>query len=155
VAKQGAYALLADAATIQIRPARQEDYDAVRAMHAAMSADHLYLRFFTVSKLAPDQEARRVCLGPAPDHATLLAVLDGEVIGCGTVERGDADCGSAEIAPAVADGMHGRGVGPLLLEHLVSAARSRGIRAFTAQTLAETGRCCGCSRARVFRCTAP
>lgn len=143
MAKQGAYALLADAATIQIRPARQEDYDAVRAMHAAMSADHLYLRFFTVSKLAPDQEARRVCLGPAPDHATLLAVLDGEVIGCGTFERGDADCGSAEIAPAVADGMHGLG-GPQPGDprlHRADAGRDRPmLRVFAGA---------------VFRCTAP
>src|SRR5690242_20125186 len=58
VAEQSAYALLADGTTILIRPARQEDYKAVRDMHAAMSADDLYLRFFTVSKLAPDQEAR-------------------------------------------------------------------------------------------------
>jgi len=140
VAEQGAYALLADGTMIQIRPARQQDYDAVRDMHTAMSTDHLYLRFFTVSKLAPDQEARRVCREPAPDHAALLAVLDGEVIGCGSFERGDADGGSAEIALAVADGMHGRGIGTLLLEHLVSVARSRGIRVFTAQTLAENTR---------------
>jgi len=137
VAEQDAYALLADGTTILIRPAGLQDYGAVRDMHAATSADDLYLRFFTVSKLAPDQEARRVCREPGPDHAALLAVLDGEVIGCGSFECGDADCGSAEIALAVADGMHGRGVGTLLLEHLVRVARSRGIRAFTAQTLPE------------------
>jgi acyl-CoA synthetase (NDP forming)/GNAT superfamily N-acetyltransferase len=136
VAEQGAYALLADGTTILIRPARQEDCDAVRDMHAAMSADDRYLRFFTFSKLVPDQEARRVCRAPGPDHAALLAVLDGEVIGCGSFECGDAGCESAEIALAAADGMHGRGVGTLLLEHLVSVARGRGIRAFTAQTLA-------------------
>ena len=50
-----------------------------------MSPDNLYLRFFTVSKLAPEQEGRRVCREPAPDHAALLAVLDGEVVGCGYV----------------------------------------------------------------------
>jgi acyl-CoA synthetase (NDP forming)/GNAT superfamily N-acetyltransferase len=137
VTGQGAYALLADGTTILIRSARPQDYDAVRDMHAAMSADDRYLRFFTFSKLVPDQEARRVCRAPGPDHAALLAVLDGEVIGCGSFECGDADRVSAEIALAVADGMHGCGVGTLLLEHLVSVARSRGIRAFTAQTLAE------------------
>ena len=61
IAEQGAYALLADGTTILIRSARHEDYDAVRDMHAAMSEDHQYLRFFTVSKLAPDREARRLC----------------------------------------------------------------------------------------------
>ena len=38
---------------------------------------------------------------------------------------------------AVADEMHSRGVGTLLLEHLISLARSRGVRAFTAETLVE------------------
>jgi hypothetical protein len=59
-------------------------------MHATMSADNLYLRFFSASKLAPEEEARRICREPAPDHAALLALLDGEVVGCGSVERGDA-----------------------------------------------------------------
>ena len=38
---------------------------------------------------------------------------------------------------AVADDMHNRGVGTLLLEHLISLARGRGVRAFTAETLSE------------------
>ena len=33
--------------------------------------------------------------------------------------------------------MHHRGIGMLLLEHLVSMARGRGFRAFTAETLSE------------------
>ena len=33
--------------------------------------------------------------------------------------------------------MHNRGIGTLLLEHLVSLARSRGLRTFTAETLNE------------------
>jgi Acetyltransferase (GNAT) family. len=46
--------------------------------------------------------------------------------------------GFAEIAFAVPDRMHGRGgVATLLLEHLVSLARSRGLRGFTAETLSE------------------
>jgi hypothetical protein len=40
------YALLADGTTIEIRPATPGDYDAVKAMHAAMSPDNSYLRFF-------------------------------------------------------------------------------------------------------------
>jgi succinyl-CoA synthetase alpha subunit len=38
---------------------------------------------------------------------------------------------------AVADDLHNRGIGMLLLEHLVSLARGRGYRAFTAETLSE------------------
>ena len=35
------------------------------------------------------------------------------------------------------DDMHGRGIATLLLEHLVSAGRGRGLRAFTAGALPE------------------
>ncbi|HLI39123.1 MAG TPA: GNAT family N-acetyltransferase, partial [Streptosporangiaceae bacterium] len=38
---------------------------------------------------------------------------------------------------AVADRMHGQGIATLLLEHLVSLARSRGVRSFTAEILPE------------------
>jgi len=132
-----AYALLTDGTTIEIRPARPGDFDAVRDMHAKMSPDNLYLRFFSFSAVAAEREARRICREPAPDHAALLAVLDGEVVGCSSYECADDGSRSAEVAMAVADEMHSRGAGTLLLEHLISLARSRGVHAFTAETLVE------------------
>ena len=133
-AEGSVYALLADGTTIEIRSAAPDDCQAVKAMHEAMSPDSTYLRFFNLSPLAAEKEARRVCREPEPGHASLLALLDGEIIGVATYEAvGD----TAEIAFAVADRMHEHGAATLLLEHLVSLARSRGIRAFTAQTLAE------------------
>ena len=132
-----AYALLTDGTTIEIRPARPGDFDAVRDMHAKMSPDNLYLRFFSFGAVAADREARRICREPAPDHAALLAVLDGEVVGCSSYECADDGSRSAEVAMAVADEMHSRGAGTLLLEHLISLARSRGVHAFTAETLVE------------------
>ena len=136
-AEDSTYALLTDGATIEIRPARPADFAAVREMHANISPDNLYLRFFSVSPLAAEQEARRICREPGPDHAALLAVLDGEVVGCGTYERAGTGSRSAEVAFTVADELHRHGIGTLLLEHLVSLARGRGFRAFTAETLSE------------------
>ena len=136
-AEDSAYALLSDGATIEIRAARPEDFDAVRDMHAKMSPDNLYLRFFSMSPLVAEQEARRICREPGPDHAALLALLDGELVGCGTYEQAGVGSGSAEVAFTVADDLHNRGVGMLLLEHLVSLGRGRGFRAFTAETLSE------------------
>jgi len=132
-----AYALLTDGTTIEIRPARPDDFDAVRDMHAKMSPENLYLRFFSVSRIAAEGEARRVCREPAPDHGALLAVLEGQVVGCGSYEVADDGSRSAEVAMAVADDMHRRGVGTLLLEHLVSLARGQGVRTFVAETLTE------------------
>jgi len=131
------YALLTDGTTIEIRPARPDDFDAVRDLHAKMSPENLYLRFFSMSRAAGEQEARRICREPSPDHAALLAVLDGRVIGCGAYEVAGDGSRSAEVAMTVADDMHNRGVGTLLLEHLVSLAVSREVRTFVAETLTE------------------
>ena len=136
-AEDSAYALLIDGVTIEIRAARPEDFDAVRDVHAKMSPDNLYLRFFSMSPLAAEQEARRICREPGPDHAALLAVLDGEVVGCGTYEQAGTGSRSAEVAFTVADDLQNRGIGMLLLEHLVSLGRGRGFRSFTAETLSE------------------
>ena len=97
-AEDSAYALLADGTTVQIRPARPEDFAAVRDLHAKLSPDNLYLRFFSLSPLAAEREARRICRKPGPDHAALLAVLDGKVVGCGTHERLGVGSQSAEVA---------------------------------------------------------
>ena len=135
-----AYALLADGSTIEIRLAGPADFDAVKAMHEAMSPDSAYMRFFNISRLAAETEARRLTRPPRPGHVALLALSADEVVGCASygVPAGATDPGSvADIAFAVADHMHHRGIATLLLEHLVSYARSHQITVFTAQTLSE------------------
>ena len=59
------------------------------------------------------------------------------MVGCAGYEVVGDGSGSAELAMAVADDMHNRGVGTLLLEHMISLARGRGVRAFVAETLIE------------------
>src|SRR5436190_19201972 len=130
------FALLIDGSTIEIRPATPQDTEAVRAMHAALSPRNAYLRFFSLSPLNAEREARRVCRPPGPGHAALLAWLEGELAGVASYEPGGTP-GTAEIALAVPDHLHGRGIGTLLLEHLVAMARQRKLQAFTAVTLAE------------------
>jgi len=131
------YALLADGRTVEIRQAARTDYAAVKAMHEAMSPNNAYLRFFSLSRLAAEQEARRISREPGSDHAALLAVFDGEVVGVASFEVAPDDGKTAEVAFAVADTMHHRGIATLLLEHLVSAARARQLEALTAETLQE------------------
>jgi acyl-CoA synthetase (NDP forming)/GNAT superfamily N-acetyltransferase len=137
LAASSVYALLADGRTVQIRPAAEADFAAVKAMHEAMSPDNAYLRFFSLSRLAAEQEARRVTREPGPGHAALLAVFGGQVVGLASFEVGPAGGRTAEVAFAVADTMHHRGIATLLLEHLVSLARARQLEALTAETLPE------------------
>jgi acyl-CoA synthetase (NDP forming)/GNAT superfamily N-acetyltransferase len=138
------YALLSDGTTAQIRQAAPDDFDAVKIMHEAMSPENAYLRFFSLTREMAEREAQRICREPGPDHAALLAVYDGKVVGVASYEVADASGRSgrqagqtAEVAFAVADTMHHRGIATLLLEHLVSLARARQITTFTADTLCE------------------
>src|SRR5215469_14037100 len=69
----GVYALLIDGTTVLIRQARPQDEEAVRQMHAQMSPENMYLRFFSLSKLSSAREARRVTRPAGPGHCALLA----------------------------------------------------------------------------------
>src|SRR6516165_4241324 len=91
------YALLADGTTIEIRPVGVTDFDAVRDMHAAMSPDNIYLRFFSMSRMAAEREAGRICREPAAGHGALLAWLGGDLIGVASYEARESP-GTAEIA---------------------------------------------------------
>ena len=128
------YALLADGTTMIIRPAGPGDFDAVKGLHEAMSPQSLYFRFFTMSRVAAEREARRVCREAGPDHGALLGLLGDELVGMASYEL-LSGLQEAEIALAVADGMHERGIATLLLEHTVSVARACGVRVLTAEAL--------------------
>jgi GNAT superfamily N-acetyltransferase len=136
MAGAGTYALLTDGSTVEIRPASPADAGAVQAMHAQMSPGNLYLRFFSLSPHSARREAERVTRPPDAYHAALLAWLGGRLVGVASYEPTPVP-GTAEVAFAVSDDMHHRGIATLLLEHLVSLARRRGLAAFTATTLLE------------------
>jgi len=128
------YALLADGTTLTIRAAGPEDYEPVRQLHEAMSPDNLYFRFFSASQVSAEREARRVCLEGGPGLVALLGLLGDEVVGVASYEL-TADPAAAEVALAVADDMHRHGIATLLLEHLVSLARARGVKVLVADVL--------------------
>ncbi|WP_055569254.1 bifunctional GNAT family N-acetyltransferase/acetate--CoA ligase family protein [Streptomyces atriruber] len=131
-----AHALLADGTTVCIRTTRPGDHAQLRGLYEEMSPENLRLRFFVVSRRAAEQAADRACAPPRPGYRALLAETKGQIIGLAEYETvGEAT--AAEISLAVAEGLHHRGIGTLLLEHLVSAARADGIETFTADALAE------------------
>jgi acyl-CoA synthetase (NDP forming)/GNAT superfamily N-acetyltransferase len=131
------YALLADGSTVEIRLALPDDFDAIKAMHEAMSPNNTYLRFFNISRGAAEIEAGRICRNPVSGSAALLALAGGEVVGVASYAPSGGRADQAEVAFAVADHMHQRGIATLLLEHLVSYARSQQITTFKAETLTE------------------
>ncbi|MEU9388062.1 GNAT family N-acetyltransferase, partial [Streptomyces sp. NPDC048279] len=134
--RSSAHALLADGSTVCIRPVTPGDHSRVKGFYDEMSAENLRLRFFSVSRRSAAMAADRACAPARPGYGALLAETGGRVLGLAEYETADAR-DSAEISVAVADGLHRRGVGTLLVEHLVSAARADGVTVFTADALSE------------------
>ncbi|MFD8565440.1 GNAT family N-acetyltransferase [Streptomyces sp. NPDC059639] len=131
------HALLTDGTTVHIRPSGSGDHTRVRTFYEEMSPQNLRLRFFDAGRGSARAAADRMCRGTAPaGYRGLVAEVAGRLVGVAEYERSGED-DLAEIALAVGDAWHRRGVGTLLLEHLVSAARADGIAAFTADALAE------------------
>ncbi|WP_371542217.1 GNAT family N-acetyltransferase [Streptomyces sp. NBC_00554] len=130
------HALLSDGTTVCIRPTTPGDHKQLRGFYEGMSPENLRLRFFAASRRSAVMAADRACAPPRPGYRALLAETKDHVIGLAEYETGE-DTKSAEISIAVADGLHHRGVGTLLLEHLVSAARAAGITTFSADALSE------------------
>ncbi|WP_026413057.1 bifunctional GNAT family N-acetyltransferase/acetate--CoA ligase family protein [Actinomadura oligospora] len=132
------YALLTDGSQIEIRRLGETDREAVRALHRGLGDESLYRRFFGVNRAMAGEIGDRICRPGGSGHAALGAFLRGELVGVAEYEPSDLP-DEAEIAMAVADRMHHRGVGTLLLEHLGSLARENGVVAFRADTLEENG----------------
>jgi GNAT superfamily N-acetyltransferase len=132
--------LLRDGQPARIRSVRGSDAVALRTLYDGVSEDTLYLRFFIVSKLVVTREIAALTRHTDDQHGSLVAEIDGRLVGVATFERQQVDPAAAEIAFLVSDDYRGRGVGTLLLEHLAVVASSVGIERFFAETLPTNAR---------------
>ncbi|MFD1659257.1 GNAT family N-acetyltransferase [Streptomyces caeni] len=130
------HALLADGTTVCIRPVAPGDHEQLQRFYEEMSPENLRMRFFAVNRRSGALAAERACNPPHAGYGALLAERHGRVIGLAEYDTGGEPDG-AEISIAVADGLHHRGVGTLLVEHLIAAARAAGITTFQADALSE------------------
>lgn len=137
VQDNAAHALMADGSTVLIRPARPDDRDRLLELYRRMSPENLRLRFFSSAARPGRWAAERACAPGRTGHTALLAELGERIVGVAEYEKAEPGSVSADLALAVADDLHHRGIGTLLLEHLVHAARTDGVRVFTADALAD------------------
>ena len=126
--------VLTDGGTVHLRPILADDAERLQAFHARLSKETVYNRFFAYRPTLSDVDVARFTQVDHDDRVALVATLNSEIVG---VVRYDRMPGShdAEVAFVVEDRHQGRGLGPLLLEHLADAARERGIARFTADVL--------------------
>ena len=138
-ARYEADVVLSDGATVHVRPIRPDDGDGLVALHGRLSAETVYLRFFSpMPRLSPDL-VRRFTHVDYEDRMALVAVLGDDLIGVARYDRLPTTR-DAEVAFVVDDAHQGRGLGTILLEHLAVAARENGIERFVAETLPQNRR---------------
>ncbi len=139
-----AEAILQDGSSIQIRALHSDDKQPLLELFSSLSQRSVYFRFFRARIWLSDWELEQYLgldfVGNVALAATLREGGRERIIGVGKYEELLETPGQsrrAEVAFAVADGHHGRGIGTLLLEHLASVGRSHGITEFEADVLGE------------------
>jgi GNAT superfamily N-acetyltransferase len=125
-----------DGLSFQVRPIRPDDAGRLVEFHRRLSPHSVYLRFFTFHPTLSAVEVARFTTVDYVDRLALVAAEGDRLIAVGRFDRFPGST-EAEVAFIVADEFQHHGIGALLLDELVKAARDRGIDTFTAQTLAE------------------
>lgn len=123
---------LRDGSYVVVRPVSEQDEPALRSFLADLSERARHLRFFTGA--ADLASAARLAATTGGDRYGVLAHDDtGMVVGHALYVQ--VDDARAEVAVEVADRLHDRGLGTILIERLANVAEERGIERFLAEVL--------------------
>jgi acetyl coenzyme A synthetase (ADP forming)-like protein len=131
--------LLSDGSTAHLRDITPADAPALVAFHDSLSTHSVIRRFFGPHPHLSQAEVEHFTHVDGVDRVALVAERAGKLLAVARYDRtpGHDD---AEVAFVVADALQGHGLGTLLLEHLVVAARANGIRRIVADTLSDNHR---------------
>ncbi len=133
--------VLVDGTAVVLRLVQPSDRDELARQFLRMSPDSRYRRFFSgIRELSPEM-LDYLTVVDGQDHFAILAFTESldlkEEAGVGVARfvrlPGERDV--AEAAVTVVDDHQGRGIGRLLLMHLVRAAQERGVKKFRGEVL--------------------
>jgi GNAT superfamily N-acetyltransferase len=125
---------LRDGSNVTVRPARPRDEPALRSFLAGLCLEARRLRFFS----AAADLAYAAHLGSATGVERYgLVAHDEACVLVGHATYVQLDPVRAEVAVEVADHLHGRGLGTILIELLAVVAEEHGITRFVAEVLCE------------------
>ncbi|MGH7764900.1 MAG: GNAT family N-acetyltransferase [Candidatus Dormibacteraceae bacterium] len=141
---------LRDGTKVHVRPIVPEDEPLLHEAMSAMSERTVYFRFFSPIKRLSDAMAHRLAVVDYRDRFALVAAkrrpADKErILGVARYDRA-AGTDIAEVAVAVIDEFHRRGLGGALLGILAHVAREHGIKSFSLIVLPENQQMLGLLR---------
>ncbi|AWL96109.1 MULTISPECIES: GNAT family N-acetyltransferase [Bradyrhizobium] len=128
---------LRDGTAVEIRALRPDDQAAMLAALGEVGTQSLQRRFFMLKRHFSEKERAFFVEVDFKDHVALVACVANA--GRSTIVGGAryvaAGPGCAETAFMVIDAWQGRGIGGLLLRHLISLAREARLKELTAEVL--------------------
>jgi fructokinase len=134
---------LSDGTAVTIRPIRPDDKAALLRAFTLLSPASRYYRFHSHKQTLTEDDLHYLTEVDGNDHFALVAVAPShdlrQDIGLGVARfvRDKREPDIAEAAITVSDEHQGKGLGKVLLRHLVDAAQQRHIRRFRAEVLAD------------------
>jgi RimJ/RimL family protein N-acetyltransferase len=130
---------LRDGSTIQIRALQPDDRDDMLAAVGRSSTQSLRRRFFVPKRGFSEKEITFFMDIDFSNHVALVAETDEDeqsvIVGGGRYIIGQP--GRAELAFTVVDAYQGKGIGTMLMRHLLAIAREAGLKELTAEVLPE------------------
>jgi GNAT superfamily N-acetyltransferase len=134
--------VLRDGAPVRVRAIRPEDKDRLTAFHGRLSPESVYLRYFEYKPILSERDLRYLTELDFHDRVALIATLGPEaeapLVGVARYDVLPRKPGRplrAELGILVEDAHQGRGIGTILLKHLLAIAHNRGIAEITAEVL--------------------
>jgi GNAT superfamily N-acetyltransferase len=124
---------------VLLRPIRSSDAGKLLTIFDGMSTQSRWLRFLTSKRQLMPNELRYFTEVDHHDHEAIVAIdlCSGRGLGVARFIRLADDPESADVAVAVVDAWHGRGLGRALLSQVSERAREEGIQRFAATVSAQ------------------
>ncbi len=117
-----------------VRPIRPADGPALLGLHARLSADTIYRRYFGGRPHLSPADVTRFTVLAEPWRFALVATRGADLVAVARYE-GMPGATTAEIAIVIDDALQHRGLGRALLERLADVARERGLTSLVADVL--------------------
>jgi len=134
--RRGQSIALRDGRVVSVRPVGRGDVARLLDLHSALSPETRYRRYFTACGLKSRRDAQRLAAAADEGDLVLVAVSEQRPERIAAV----AQLAGAETALTVRDDYQNVGLGSVLLDLLLAAARQRGLRSVEATTLAGNSR---------------